>query len=322
MLREPLIYLSHSRTAKAVVTQTPLRAMAERFVPGERVEDLIGAVREANDLGFGAIANYLGESVHDEPNARKAADVYLRVLDALHEQGLEASISLKFTQLGQDISERFLRSNLGPVLERAKEVGSFVRFDMEDSPYTQRTLDAFESFWNEGWRNIGVVLQSYLRRSVGDVARMNELGAQVRLCKGAYAEPPEVAFQDKAEVDRSFVELTRMLLADGNYPAIATHDEHMIEATIDFQQKEGIPKDAFEFQMLHGVRRDLQKQLVEDGYRMKVYVPFGEHWYPYLMRRLAERPANMLFFAGSVIQESPLGFLWPKGHRPENRAGG
>jgi proline dehydrogenase len=322
MLREPLIYLSRSRAARAVVTQTPLKAMAERFVPGERVEDLVGAVREANGMGFGAIANYLGESVHDEANARKAADVYLRVLEALREHRIESSISVKFTQLGQDISERVLGRNLRPLLERANEVGSFVRFDMEDSTYTQRTLDAFETLWNEGWRDIGVVLQSYLRRSVGDVARMNELGAQVRLCKGAYAEPPEVAFQDKAEVDRSFVELTRMLLAEGNYPAIATHDERMIEATIDFQQREGVSKDAFEFQMLHGVRRDLQKELVEDGYRMKVYIPFGEHWYPYLMRRLAERPANMLFFAGSVIQESPLGFLWPKGPARGNGAGG
>ncbi len=322
MLRDSLIYLSHSGAAKAVVTKTPLKAMSRRFVPGETVESLVGAIREANAAGLTATGNYLGESVHDEPNARKAADVYLRVLDAIGSQDLKANVSLKFTQLGQDISERFLRENLGRVLDRADEVDSFVRFDMESSEYTQRTLDAFEKLWDSGRRNIGVVLQSYLRRSAGDVAHMNRLGARVRLCKGAYAEPPEVAFQAREEVDRSFVELMRMLLDEGNYPAIATHDERMIEATVDHHASNGYGVDRFEFQMLHGVRRDLQQQLVADGFRVRVYVPFGEHWYPYLMRRLAERPANMLFFAGSVVQESPLGFLWPKKKGGQEGGGG
>lgn len=312
MLREPLILLSRSRAAKAVVTRTPLRAMSRRFVPGEKVDDLIGAIREANAAGLTATGNYLGESVHDEPNARRAADVYLQVLDRIHAEGLDGNVSLKFTQLGQDISERFLAENLGRVLERARETESFIRFDMESSEYTQRTLDAFEKLWRQGWRNIGVVLQSYMKRSAGDVARMNELGARVRLCKGAYAEPPEVAFQEREQVDRSFVELMQMLLSGGNYPAIATHDERMIDATTEFARERGIPSEAFEFQMLHGVRRDLQERLLRQGYRVRVYVPFGEHWYPYLMRRLAERPANLLFLAGSVIQESPLGFLWPR----------
>jgi proline dehydrogenase len=312
MLRDSLIFLSHSDAAKAVVTRTPLRAMSRRFVPGETVTDLVGAIREANAAGLTATGNYLGESVHDEPNARRAADVYLRVLDAIGKDDLDANVSLKFTQLGQDISERFLSVNLGRVLERADEIGSFVRFDMESSEYTQRTLDAFEKLWQTGHRNIGVVLQSYLKRSTGDVAHMNRLGARVRLCKGAYAEPPGVAFQAREEVDQSFIELMKMLLDDGNYPGIATHDERMIAATVDYHAKGGFDRDRFEFQMLHGVRRDLQQQLVADGFRMRVYVPFGEHWYPYLMRRLAERPANMLFFAGSVVQESPLGFLWPK----------
>jgi len=315
MLRDSLIYLSHSEAAKAVVTHTPLRAMSRRFVPGETVDELIGAMREANAAGLSVTGNYLGESVHDEPNARQAADVYLRVLDAIGTQSLDANVSLKFTQLGQDISERFLGDNLGAVLDRADEVGSFVRFDMESSEYTQRTLQAFEKLWAGGRRNIGVVVQSYLHRTAGDVAHMNRLGARVRLCKGAYAEPSEVAFQARADVDRSFVELMRVLLEEGNYPAIATHDERMIEATVAHHRSHGYAMDRFEFQMLHGVRRDLQKQLVADGYRVRVYVPFGEHWYPYLMRRLAERPANMLFFAGSVIQESPLGFLWPKKDR-------
>ena len=314
MLRNSLIFLSQSTAARAVVTHTPLRAMSRRFVPGENVDDLVGAIRDANREGLSATGNYLGESVHDEPNARRAADIYLSVLDRIHEEGLDANISLKFTQLGQDISETFLARNLGRVLERAKETETFIRFDMESSDYTQRTLDAFGKLWSQGWRNIGVVLQSYLRRSAGDVARMNELGARVRLCKGAYAEPEAVAFQEREAVDGSFVELMKMLLSHGTYPGIATHDERMIDATVAFAEQEGIGKDRFEFQMLHGVRRDLQTQLVADGYNVRAYVPFGEHWYPYLMRRLAERPANMLFFAGSVVKESPLGFLWPSGN--------
>jgi len=311
MLREGLIFLSHSKAAKAVVTRTPLRGMSRRFVPGESVDDLVGAIRAANAEGLTATGNFLGESVHDETSARLAADVYHDVLDRIAAEGLDANISLKFTALGQDISEPFLAENLGRILRFASETDNFIRFDMESSEYTQRTLDAFEKLWSEGWRNIGVVLQSYLKRSVGDVARMNQIGARVRLCKGAYNEPPSVAFRDKDRVDESFVELTQMLLADGNYPAIATHDPRMIDATIAFHQKEGIDKASFEFQMLHGVRRDLQRQLVDDGFNMRVYVPFGSHWYPYLMRRLAERPANMLFMAGSVVKESPLGFLWP-----------
>ncbi len=313
MLREGLIHLSHSDTAKDVVTRTPLRKMARRFVAGETVDELVRAIRAANEDGMAAIANFLGESVHDEAAARLAAETYLRILDRIAEEGLDAYVSVKFTALGQDISDRFLAENMGPVLARAAEADLFLRFDMESSEYTQRTLDAFEALWADGWRNIGVVLQSYLKRTVGDVARMNELGASVRLCKGAYAEPPEVAFQDRARVDGSFVECMRMLLTEGTRPAIATHDERMIEATVDFHTREGIGKDAFEFQMLYGVRRDLQEELAADGYRVSVYIPFGTHWYPYLMRRLAERPANMLFFAGSVVKESPLGFLWPGG---------
>jgi proline dehydrogenase len=313
MLREGLILLSRSKAAKTLVTRTPLRGMSRRFVPGESVEDLLRAIRRANAEGMSATGNFLGESAHDETSARHDGDVYFEVLDRIADEGLDANVSLKFTALGQDISEAFLAENLGRVLERGRRDGIFIRFDMESSEYTQRTLDAFEHLWAQGWRDIGVVLQSYLRRSAGDVARMNQLGAPVRLCKGAYAEPPEVAFQEREEVDASFVELMRTLLSEGSDPAIATHDENMIDATIRYQEREGIARDAFEFQMLHGVRRDLQQRLVADGYRVRVYIPFGTHWYPYLMRRLAERPANMLFMAGSVVKESPLGFLWPAG---------
>ena len=317
MLRNGLIHLSESVAAKKLVTGTPLRTMSRRFVPGETVDDLIGAIRDANRAGMSVTANYLGEAEKSESSVRAAATTYTDVMDRMAAAGLNGGVSLKFTQLGQAISDDFLAENLGPLLERGKKDGLFIRFDMESSDYTQRTLDAFEHVWNEGWRDIGVVLQSYLRRSKEDIARMNELGARVRLCKGAYAEPEEVAFQEREEVDGSFVELMKMLLKDGNFPGIATHDDEMIGATIQFAKHENIPKDSFEFQMLYGVRRDLQRELVKEGYGVRVYVPFGESWYPYLMRRLAERPANIAFFAGSVVKESPLGFLWPNGRKTD-----
>lgn len=315
MLRTPLIFLSQSSAARSVVTKTPLRAMSKRFVPGENVSDLVGAIEAANAHSLMATANYLGESVHAEAPAIRAADVYMKVLDEISSKGLKANISLKFTQLGQDISETFLKRNLGRVLEKADAAGVFIRFDMEGSDYTQRTLDAFERLWSDGWREVGVVLQAYMKRTVGDLARMNELGARVRLCKGAYSESDSVAIQDRDQVDANFVALMKVLLAEGRYPGIATHDNRMIDATIDFAEQEGIARESFEFQMLHGVRRDLQRRLVGDGYNVRTYVPFGEQWYPYLMRRLAARPANMLFLAGSVVQESPLGFLWPRRKR-------
>ncbi len=315
MLRNGLIFLSESRAAKKLVTGTPLRALSRRFVPGETVEELAGAMVDAHGKGLAVTANYLGEFEKSERTARAASDTYLEVLDRIVADGVRGNVSLKFTQLGQAISAKSLADNLGRLLDRARAHGLFIRFDMESSEYTQPTLDAFERLWGEGWRDIGVVLQSYLMRSEGDVARMNALGASVRLCKGAYAEPANVAFQEREEVDTAYVRLMEMLLADGNYPAIATHDERMIDATVRFAEKESISSERFEFQMLYGVRRDLQAQLVDQGYTVRVYVPFGESWYPYLMRRLAERPANMLFMTGSVIKESPLGRLWPgNGH--------
>jgi proline dehydrogenase len=213
--------------------------------------------------------------------------------------------------MGQDISDKVLGDNLGRVLAAAQEGEIFLRFDMESSEYTRRTLQAFEKLWAEGWRNIGVVLQSYLKRTPGDVRRMIELGARVRICKGAYAEPADVAWQDPARIRSAYIESMQWLMADGVYPGIATHDDRIIEAARDFASREGISRSRFEFQMLYGVRRDLQRELVADGYNVRVYVPFGEKWYPYLMRRLAERPENVLFMAGSMVKESPLGFLWP-----------
>jgi proline dehydrogenase len=311
MLRNGLIRLAESAFAKKVVTGTPLRAMSRRFVPGETVDELMGAIREANESGMSVTANYLGEAVKNEATARAAAETLKEVMDRMATEGVNGGVSLKFTQLGQAISDDFLAENLQPLLERSRDDHLFVRFDMESSEYTQRTLDAFEKVRAAGWQNVGVVVQAYLFRTADDVRRLIALGAQVRLCKGAYAEPPEVAYQEREEVHASFLDLMKLLLRDGSYPAIATHDDRMIRATIRHADEIGLGKDGFEFQMLHGVRRDLQKELVEKGFRVRVYIPFGEAWYPYLMRRLAERPANVAFLAGSVIRESPVGFLWP-----------
>ena len=319
MLRNTLIQLGESDAARTLVTHSPLRALSRRFVPGDRAKDLIRALAEARGAGMTGTGNYLGEAVEEPAQARRAAAVYADVLERMAQAGLEGNVSLKFTQLGQAISESCLAENLGSVLTAAARTGAFIRFDMESSAYTTSTLDAFEKLWAEGHHNIGVVLQSYLRRTAADVERMNRLGGRVRLCKGAYAEPEEVAFQDRDEVDRSFVELMRRLLTAGHYQAIATHDEEMIAATLHYAAQEGIRPDVFEFQMLYGVRRDLQRSLVAEGWRLRVYVPFGDHWYPYLMRRLAERPANVLFLAGSLVRESPLGFLWRNGRRRTRR---
>jgi proline dehydrogenase len=316
MLREGLLYLSNSPTAKTLLTGTPLtRHMSRRFVPGESVQDLISATREANHAGLKVTGNYLGEAVRSEADARAAADTYITLLEAIRRDGLDANASLKFTQMGQDISEPFLEENLGRVLETAKAGGIFLRFDMESSAYTTRTLEAFEKLWTEGWRDIGVVLQAYLKRTPGDIRRMIELGARVRICKGAYAEPASVALQEPDAIRRQYIEVMEWLMRDGVYPGIATHDDAIIDAARRFADREGIPKDRFEFQMLYGVRRELQKELVDAGYHVRVYVPFGEKWYPYLMRRLAERPENLLLIAGTVVKESPLGFLWPNPRR-------
>lgn len=315
MLRRTLVHLSESPTAKAVVTRTPLRLMSRRFVPGETVEDFLRAAGEANALGLAVTGNYLGEAEHDERTARQAVATYLRILEGILGRGIRGNISVKPTQVGLEIGKDFLKANLRPLLDRARERDVFIRLDMESSAWTQKTLEVFEELWAEGYRNIGPVLQSYLRRTLDDARRMNELGARVRLCKGAYVEPPHLAFQEKREVDRNYLEVAKLLLSQGVYPALATHDERIIDSLKRFARENGIGPEGFEFQMLHGVRRDLQQQLTREGYNVRVYIPFGESWYPYLMRRLAERPANVLFFVGSVVKDSPLGFLWPGNRR-------
>jgi proline dehydrogenase len=310
MLREALIRLSENGTARSIATRAPgARTLTRRFVAGESVNDGVAAAAALHADGFSVTLDYLGESVGSRDEARAAADTYIRLIDRIADAGIDANVSLKLTQMGQDIDEQFLRENVGRVIDRAAASDMFVRFDMESSAYVQRTLDFFRSLWDDGTRNIGIVLQSYMRRSAGDVRMANQLGARVRLCKGAYQEPPDVAIQQKAGVDSNFVTLMKMLIADGNYPGIATHDEAMIEATRRFVADHSIPHSAFEFQMLYGVRRDVQHQLLREGYRVRIYVPFGEAWYPYLMRRMAERPANLLFVVRAVLAESPLRFL-------------
>jgi proline dehydrogenase len=303
MLRQTLLLLSESDLARSFVTHAPFAgAAARRFVAGETIDEAIDAARLLNARGLTVTLDYLGESVHDRSEATAAADTYLRIIDALVDGDIDGNVSLKLTQMGQDIDEAFLNRNVGRILDRAKAAGMFVRFDMESSDYTQRTLDFFERVWTDGYRNCGIVLQSMLRRTEEDTRWANRMGARVRLCKGAYMEPPEVAFQAKREVDASYVRCMKLLLDDGNYPGIATHDERMVEATIAHARANDIAPDRFEFQMLYGIRRDLQERLVRDGWRVRTYVGFGRAWYPYFMRRLAERPANVVFLAKQVLK--------------------
>lgn len=310
MLKSSLLRLSESETAKNVITRAPVsRALAMRFVAGDTLDDALRAARELNDAGLTVSLDFLGESVATRAEAEAAADMAIRCLEAIAAGGLEANISIKPTQLGLDIDPAFCRENVVRVLARARELGDgegeiFVRLDMESSDYTEPTIALVEALWEAGFRNVGTVLQTMLRRTPADVERLIGLGARVRLVKGAYMEPEAVAFPDKADADRQFVAGMHRLLEDGAYPAIATHDEAMIDATRRFVWEKGISKDSFEFQMLYGVRRDLQTQLREEGYRVRVYVPFGDSWYPYLMRRLAERPANVVFMAANVLREA------------------
>jgi proline dehydrogenase len=247
--------------------------------------------------------DYLGESSRTLEEASAATREYARLLDVIVASGIERNISLKITQLGIDVDRATAVDNLRRILEPAQKHGFFVRIDMEDSPYTDVTLEVFETLWQQGYRNVGVALQSYLYRTEKDVRRMNELGARVRLVKGAYKEPPSVAFQKKADVNASFVRLMQLLLDEGAYPAIATHDPAMINATLAHATQRGIATDRYEFQMLYGIRRDLQASLHAAGHRMRIYVPFGDQWFPYFMRRLGERPANVAFVLKSLIRE-------------------
>lgn len=275
--------------------------MARRFIAGETIEDAIAVSRAVQERGFLLTLDHLGEGVTSLEAAEAAAREYLQIISDVVEAGIERNLSLKLTQLGLDVDRATTVDHLRRILDKA--AGFFIRIDMESSAYTDVTLDIFETLWTQGYRNVGVVLQADLFRTPGDLRRMIALGARVRLVKGAYNEPASIAHRRKADVDAAFDRLMRTLLAEGHYPAIATHDPTLIENTRKFAALEGISPDRFEFQMLYGIRRDLQKKLVDDGYRLRVYVPFGREWYPYFMRRLAERPENVAFAVRGIFGE-------------------
>ena len=298
--------LSRSATLKRLASKYGMRArdsFARRFIAGETVEEAIETSRQIQGQGLMLTLDYLGESVRTPEEADGATREYVRLLDVIVASGIERNISLKLTQLGAGIDRATCVDNLRRILEPAGRDGFFVRIDMENSPWTQLTLDIFETLWQQEYRNTGIALQAALYRTEQDVRRMNELGARVRLVKGAYKEPESVAYQRKADVDAAFLRLMRLLLESGHYPAIATHDPLMIAATRSYAREHGIAKDRFEFQMLYGIRRDLQSSLIAEGYRMRLYIPFGREWFPYFMRRLGERPANLGFVVRGILSE-------------------
>ncbi len=276
------------------------RAAAAKFIAGETHREALEVAAALNADGLRVTLDLLGESVSDRSEAEAASDEYARSLDLVESSEASATISLKLTQLGLDIDTDFCRANLVRIVERADRLGNFVRIDMESSAYTQRTLDIFYEVFDRH-RNVGVVIQSHLKRSEADVDRLVSLSAPVRLCKGAYDEPESVAFRDKEQVDQSFVHLMRKLLDAGVPAAIATHDERMIEATLEHAEANGISREAYEFQMLYGVRRELQETLTGAGYPMRIYLPYGGQWYSYFMRRMAERPANLWFALRAMV---------------------
>jgi len=298
--------LSRSGALKRLASRYGMRSresFARRFIAGETIDETVEASRSIQAQGLQLTLDYLGESVRTVEEADAATREYVRLLDVIVKAGIERNISLKLTQLGAGIDRATCVDNLRRILEPAGRHGFFVRIDMEDSAWTQMTLDIFETLWQQDYRNIGVALQAALYRTEQDVRRMNELGARVRLVKGAYKEPKDVAYQRKSDVDAAFIRLMQLLLDSGVYPAIATHDPPMIEATRSHAGRNGIGKDRFEFQMLYGIRRDLQGTLVADGYRVRLYIPFGREWFPYFMRRLGERPANLGFVVRGILRE-------------------
>ena len=305
MLRNALLYLSNQpRVFRFVRDNRMAKGFANRFVAGETLDTALDAVKQLNAKGITATLDLLGESVTNEAEARAAGREYMTMLDQITARKLDANVSVKLTAMGLDVSEDLCVAIMQQILEKARGYASFVRLDMESSAYTDKTLNLFyDRLYPNFPDNVGIVLQSYLYRTEQDVERANAARARVRLCKGAYKEPPSVAYPDKKDVDANYVRCLQKLVKEGNYPGLATHDERIIEQAKRWVTEQGIPRDRFEFQMLYGVRRDLQERLVKEGYRMRVYVPFGTQWYPYLMRRLAERPANLAFITGNIVKE-------------------
>ncbi len=280
------------------------RKLSHRFVAGTEIEDVLQATKEVNSAGCSVSMDNLGENVTRIEEAQRTVDLYHRLLDEIEARKLDANVSVKLTSLGLDVEEKLAHGLTHNLVEHATRIDNFVRIDMEGSPYTQRTLDFVRELHGQDRHqgHVGAVIQAYMRRSEKDVEQLLQERIRIRLCKGAYKEPAEMAFQKMMEVNENYVRLMKMLLKSGVYHGIATHDEKMIAATLEFAKAEKIPPEAFEFQMLYGIRRDLQRKLVEDGWRMRVYIPFGSEWYPYFMRRLAERPANALFVLKNLFK--------------------
>jgi proline dehydrogenase len=308
VLRALFISLSESQKLRAIAERSSIgQKISSRFVAGTQVEDALRAARTVNQSGPSVSVDNLGENVTNADEARASAQLYHRLLDEIAAQKLNANISLKLTHMGLDVDEQVAHDLVTGLVTKAAAMSprNFVRVDMEGSPYTQRTLDFVHELHrvpaNQGC--VGAVIQSYMRRSESDIANLLAEGIRIRLCKGAYKEPPEIAFQAKSEVDANYVKLMKILMKSRVYHGLATHDEKIISQAKAFATSERISRDAFEFQMLYGIRRDLQHSLVRDGWRMRVYIPFGTEWYPYLMRRLAERPANVLFIAKNLLRK-------------------
>ncbi len=305
MLRAAFLWLSEQPSIFRFVRSNGLaRKFASRFVAGETVDEAITTLRDLHGSSLSASLDLLGESVLHAKEAQRACKTYLEVLERIHAARANANVSVKLTQMGLDIDEQLCIANMRSIIGKAKHYDSFVRIDMEQSSYTAKTLQLFtDVFYPEFANAVGAVLQSYLRRTESDVEAMIRLGARVRLCKGAYKELEDVAFPEKRDVDANYIACMERLLERGNYPGIATHDVKIIAHAKAFAKKKAVPTERFEFQMLYGVRRDLQYRLRRDGYNVRVYVPFGTHWYPYLMRRLAERPANIAFITTNILKE-------------------
>ncbi len=302
MLRSILLKFSESKSfAHWVTTNATTRRMSHRFVAGETLVEALQVARACNDAGMHATLDYLGENVSTTDDAHKARDAYLEIFDRIAQERLHANVSCKLTQLGLGISPEFCEGMVLSIAERAANYDSFLRIDMEGSAYTQRTVDLVKRVRAQT-PAVGTVIQSYLYRSESDVNDLLAVGCRIRLCKGAYKEDVEVAYPRKADVDGNYIRLMRMLLPSGFYHGIATHDPKMIAATIRWAAEKQISKDDFEFQMLYGIRTDLQRQLVRDGYRLRIYIPYGRDWFPYVMRRLAERPANLMFFMRNFLR--------------------
>jgi proline dehydrogenase len=303
-MRSFLLHLSESKRLAPLIMHNALsRRVARRFVAGESLDDAVEVARNVNSAMQLASLDLLGENVSDEAGARKAAENYLAIFARIEREKLDSNVSLKLTQLGIDLNENLCQELLEKIVVHATAQGNFVRIDMEGSLYTARTVEMAKRV-RAKYAAVGTVMQSYLYRTEKDVLDLLAAGCRLRLCKGAYKEPPDIAFPKKSDVDANYVKLMKLLLPSGIYHGIATHDPAMIDATKDFAREKNIGRERFEFQMLYGIRTDLQKQLVRDGFRLRIYIPYGTDWFPYFMRRLAERPANLTFFLRNLLSRS------------------